>query len=101
MKVNEVFNGFVVANKGKEHVRVIARLAIWELDRRAISGGSRRKICISLGERSDADDAFVGSGHDLLHCSSLTCPLWVKSGHGQCTRRCPLYPRKRTCRLAR
>src|SRR5215510_7753872 len=25
------------------------------------------------------------------------CPLWVKSGHMQCNRACPLYPRKRTC----
>src|SRR5262249_26256166 len=23
------------------------------------------------------------------------CPLWVKSGHMQCNRACPLYPRKR------
>ena len=27
---------------------------------------------------------------------SLRCPLWVKSGHVQCKRPCPLYPRKRT-----
>ena len=25
------------------------------------------------------------------------CPLWVKTGHTQCKRACPLYPRKRTC----
>ena len=25
------------------------------------------------------------------------CPLWVISGHVQCTRRCPLYRQKRTC----
>ena len=24
------------------------------------------------------------------------CPLWVKSRHVQCTKPCPLYPRKRT-----
>src|SRR5262245_56335111 len=27
------------------------------------------------------------------------CPLWVKSGHVQCKRACPLYPRKRTCAM--
>jgi hypothetical protein len=25
------------------------------------------------------------------------CPLWVKSGHVQCKRSCPLHIRKRTC----
>ena len=25
------------------------------------------------------------------------CPLWVTSGHMQCKKACPLYPRKRTC----
>src|SRR5262245_41908198 len=25
----------------------------------------------------------------------VQCPLWVKSGHLQCTSACPLYPRKR------
>src|SRR5262245_14138961 len=25
------------------------------------------------------------------------CPLWVKIGHMQCKRACPLYLRKRTC----
>ena len=27
------------------------------------------------------------------------CPLWVKSGHVQRKKACPLYPRKRTCAL--
>ena len=25
------------------------------------------------------------------------CSLWVKSGHVQCKKACPLFPRKRTC----
>jgi hypothetical protein len=28
--------------------------------------------------------------------SQRLCPLWVKNRHPQDTRRCPLYPRKRT-----
>jgi|KBSMisStandDraft_5_1062788.scaffolds.fasta_scaffold01713_8 hypothetical protein len=27
----------------------------------------------------------------------VRCPLWVKSGHVQCNRRCPLYSQKQTC----
>jgi hypothetical protein len=27
---------------------------------------------------------------------TVRCPLWVRSGHSQCKRACPLYPRKRT-----
>ena len=27
---------------------------------------------------------------------SRSCPLWVKSGHGRMSDRCPLYPQKRT-----
>ena len=32
---------------------------------------------------------------------SLRCPLWVISGHLQCKKACPLYPRKRTCAVHR
>ena len=35
--------------------------------------------------------------HRLSRVYVLSCPLWVKSGHRQCKKACPLYPRKRTC----
>jgi hypothetical protein len=35
-------------------------------------------------------------GKGIGNPGQTECPLWVKSGHVQCKRACPLYPRKRT-----
>ena len=37
------------------------------------------------------------NGNAREGCVQFPCPLWVKSGHVQCKRPCPLCPRKRTC----
>ena len=39
----------------------------------------------------------AGSNYHAGSVSGNRCPLWVISGHLQCKRACPLYPRKRTC----
>src|SRR5512139_2781886 len=50
--------------------------------------------------QSISDDTLRSFGRGtgaLRHADGVAaqCPLWVKSGHLQCTSPCPLYPQKR------
>src|SRR5262249_47719431 len=51
--------------------------------------------CVKLQVDCPRVSVKIELDHGPINAAS--CPLWVISGHMQCKRACPLYPRKRTC----
>ena len=65
--------------------------------------GSKADMCSAKGHVRFTPNSDRKSGHPQNAMSAVPlkadvrrkplCPLWVISGHMQCNRQCPLYPR--------
>ena len=82
------------ARRRGERAPVAAHVPQEGCQRRRYRAGLR--IHVAACDFPTADDLNLASEHTVRHSKiRYPCPLWVISGHVQCKRACPLYPRKR------